>query len=365
MKSTFLFSALCLAITSHTHAAMFCVGNEQDLTDALATAQNNNGESDDIRIRTKATPYIVPQGGWQTAVHNNNEDLIIRGGYIDTNCQVRVINPALTVLDGTNANRPLRIDTDSVSGVIEVSGLTFQNGRGEGTGGLKVSDPGPIYFGDILIEHNIFSNNTGITSPIGEPECGGLLAATDGPNPNTPGGTGLVIRNNIFSGNRAGNLAAAFFFSNNQINISNNTFFNNQSTNNNLQQREALNFFTFMGAHFSNNIFWGNNPDNLANTFDLNLSGDFTGATLVKNVIQAPTGQAVTNDNTPSQDPQFVNSANGNFRLKYGSPLINAGVNNPDGGISLVDLDGTPRIDNTTIDLGAYESNYVFVAGFE
>jgi hypothetical protein len=62
-------------------------------------------------------------------------------------------------------------------------------------------------------------------------------------------------------------------------------------------------------------------------------------------------------------DPKFVGT--GDFRLSVASTLIDAGVDDPSGGLAEVDLDGAPRIDAATADLGAYESSYVFIDGFE
>ena len=52
-------------------------------------------------------------------------------------------------------------------------------------------------------------------------------------------------------------------------------------------------------------------------------------------------------------DPQFVNAAAGNFRLKASSPCINVGDNSYAQGA--IDLNGNPRIVNAIIDMGAYE----------
>jgi hypothetical protein len=51
-------------------------------------------------------------------------------------------------------------------------------------------------------------------------------------------------------------------------------------------------------------------------------------------------------------DPQLVDLASGNLRLQSNSPCVNSGFN---GGASVVDLDGNPRIVGGTVDLGAYE----------
>ncbi|MGD0693506.1 MAG: choice-of-anchor D domain-containing protein [Terriglobia bacterium] len=63
-------------------------------------------------------------------------------------------------------------------------------------------------------------------------------------------------------------------------------------------------------------------------------------------------GAAGTNGNI-SADPLFLNSTS-NFHLQPGSPAIDAG-NNSAPGLPSTDLDGNPRIQNGTVDIGAYE----------
>lgn len=54
-------------------------------------------------------------------------------------------------------------------------------------------------------------------------------------------------------------------------------------------------------------------------------------------------------------DPQFIDPANNDYRLRPCSPLINAGSNLAAAGI-LTDLAGNPRIQEGTVDIGAYEA---------
>lgn len=54
-----------------------------------------------------------------------------------------------------------------------------------------------------------------------------------------------------------------------------------------------------------------------------------------------------------TNDPQFVNAGAGNYRLQAGSPCRDIGDNA--GAPGATDLDGNPRIDGGTVDLGAYE----------
>ena len=57
-------------------------------------------------------------------------------------------------------------------------------------------------------------------------------------------------------------------------------------------------------------------------------------------------------DNT-TNDPEFVDFANGDYRLQPGSPCIDTGANAFI--TATTDLDGNPRVVNGTVDMGAYE----------
>lgn len=58
-------------------------------------------------------------------------------------------------------------------------------------------------------------------------------------------------------------------------------------------------------------------------------------------------------------DPQYTDTATGNYRLQVSSPVIDTGTDTPIGGLSATDADGSPRVAGTTVDLGAYEHSAV------
>jgi len=66
-------------------------------------------------------------------------------------------------------------------------------------------------------------------------------------------------------------------------------------------------------------------------------------------------------------DPMFANPSVWDYRLRPGSPAIDVGTNLPPGGLGSGDLDGNPRIQDGTVDLGCYEGpTYdIFSDGFE
>jgi len=79
---------------------------------------------------------------------------------------------------------------------------------------------------------------------------------------------------------------------------------------------------------------------------------DFYRNVIAFSCIQGWTGGGEGNINA---DPLFVNASSGNYRLSYGSLCIDAGTNNPPGGLPETDINGKPRIKNEIVDMGAYE----------
>jgi hypothetical protein len=83
----------------------------------------------------------------------------------------------------------------------------------------------------------------------------------------------------------------------------------------------------------------------------LNLAySDYRGQTTNgANTTVTPAGSG----NNLTADPAFVNLAGGDLHLGPSSPLIDAGI--PLASSGQVDLDGHPRVEGTTSDIGAYE----------
>ena len=94
------------------------------------------------------------------------------------------------------------------------------------------------------------------------------------------------------------------------------------------------------GGTMINCIVYGNAATNSPNWHD----GAFTNSC----TTPLPAGA-----NNVTNDPQFVNSGNGDYRLGFASPCIDAGDNAAVSGTE--DLAGQPRIANGVVDMGAYE----------
>jgi hypothetical protein len=384
MVARVAFLTAAMAAAGQGVASTSCVATADELTAALAAAQADKASSHEIRVHSGH--YMAPPGGWHVDVHQAGT-IAISGGFEDGSCQTQMQSPdaSLTRLDGNQAVRPLTIatsfdqDTPFNGGQITVSGLTFENGSGDGVAGLKISDSGPIYIGSILVERNIFRNNVA-TVYQQDNSAGALLAATDGPD--FSGNVFLIVRDNLFVGNSAPDGAAALLFSNNSIDVNDNTFSGNQTTGIRpnelpLAVHTAVTIFTLAQVVYSNNIFWANNPENIDGSVDLRADSAVRAdlaADLFNNDIQVLHGMAGNQDGNKSVDPGFVDAAQGDFRLVANSPLVDAGNDNPDGGLATValqgfatavDLQGELRVQGLHVDIGAYESEIVFRNGFD
>jgi len=352
-------------------AATYCVSTPAELTVALA-ASEQGASNDEIRLR--AGFYAAPGNGWVIDIHRKG--FTLTGSFDDQNCLSKTSIAASTILDGGHTARPLTIDTsfqqNQTGGQILIGDLTIQNGLGDVVGGLKVSDAGPIYNGAIQIERIAFRNNEAMEYRE-DNSAGALLAATDGSA--ADGGTYLIVRNNLFDGNRAKDEAAAMLYSDNAIAVNNNTFVGNQSFDfPGRPTRTTIGAFSPTRTYYTNNIFWGNNPDGLAGTYDVSANsrvGGTTRVTLVDNDCESILGDAGILVGNFSYEPHFVNVTNRDFHLRNESGLIDAGVDVPPrGGVGNFDLDGNLRQQGQFIDLGAYENptdplDALFINGFE
>ena len=91
-----------------------------------------------------------------------------------------------------------------------------------------------------------------------------------------------------------------------------------------------------------NTIFWNNSSGGGAPNYDI-----LAATNCCMDVMREGTGNF-------SEDPQFVDAANGNYRLADGSPCIDAGENAATAGDR--DLTGSARVKNDHVDIGAYEN---------
>ena len=201
---------------------------------------------------------------------------------------------------------------------------------GEGGGGAYVKTATATLSG------NLFRQNQAASS------LGGGLCYT-----NSSGQ--LRLFNNVFSLNSAASGGGLW------MKASTNTMVNNTVTENSAANGGGA-FFQVDGVvekiYVYNNIVWGNTAT--ANGGDVYLAG--TGSRKEFQYNDAHGMYGVWDIATSNLDvaPLFFDPVNGNYHLRNTSPCINRGYNSATN-IPATDADGELRIQNVTVDMGAYE----------
>ncbi len=317
--------------------------------------------------------------------------------------------PASTIIDGGAAGAVVSFTTNEGSGAI-IDGFTIQNGA-PGTrsldegGGITIEGSSPT------IENNIIQNNHvgyaggGIGIGTGSPSILNNIIRGNSQN-NGIGGGGISTRGGspLIQGNTiVDNQATAFggglaFWAAGQPTIIKNTIMgntgadaggisfvnggtplveenlivgntgtgaggisgllgsvvNNTIADNKGPQGSAISGFFGTGVILANNILTAPDGQNLVGCSGNTIQPD-------NNLLFAPGGQIVSGscqswigvNGNLNADPLFICPSGGNYRLQPGSPAIDSGDNSA---LSLTaDLDGSPRVVNGIIDMGAYE----------
>lgn len=337
MTRSALFALCALLAAPHANAVDFCVHSEAEIQSALTAAQTNN---QDDTIMIAAGSYAL--SAMLTFTSNEPHSIGIVGGF-DASCTILTL--ADTTLDGQHQLRPLYVGT--ASGEIQIAFLTFAGGfpaNGPGGGLIAASDAGDI---DIVLNRFI-GNRTAA-------QAGGLYAYS---------GSGSVrVRNNLLLGNRGGDVGGLVLAQGSGEGYAiNNTIVANISD----ALDEPGGMVVTGNAHFtlSNNIVW-NNADSGGSDFGT-TSAHSRLANDIGIVAAGTPADAVSGE--WSVDPQFAPCSGFlcfNFELARSSPLVDAGIDDPPGGLTGSDLAYKSRWIGPHVDIGAYENDRLFADGFD
>ena len=349
------FSLLCCLLLPAiaVRAETFCVGTVAGLQAALDTAESN-GEDDLIQLLTGT---YAPTSGSAAFRYRatENRSLIVRGGYIQIVqlCALFTLDPRDTVLSGNDQRPVLAFAGDpGTSGDIRIEALTIRDGHSTENGGGGTLGGIAGFAGDLIVDRVIVRNNDA------ELFGGGLSVS----------GSGTVsISNSLFLANRAGLGHAALSLTLNTPDASPNFIVGNTLVANGCLPESSCNFALRAGSAsdaevvIANNAFAFNGGDD-----DLRIDGPLGLFLYRNNFVGLSTNVApeVNVGNLDLANPDFVDPFDGDYRLLPNSPLRNAG--HTPFVLTERDLDGLPRINGNSVDIGAYESRVeLFSDGFE
>ena len=302
----------------------------------------------------------------QAAIDASSADdtiLVAPGTYnerleISRRIEVKAISgPQDTTIHGQSGYAVVRIMEDA-SGTV-VDGFEITGGTGE----PNPSSYGYDYYGggvrcrtSATIRNCIIHGNGHGTPRTNSGTFGGGISSVSG---------SVLVENCLFYDNFAWACGGATFVecSDGEMILSNCTIYNNDSTN----------FFGYQGGvglangatvRVKNCIVWGNGGSQI-DAYSCPYNSDTT-AEVAYSCIQggvAKENVAVLNSGAGniSGNPNFIDAANGDYRLAAGSPCIDAGDNSYVTGDK--DLAGNARIANGTVDIGCYEYGAASVGG--
>jgi len=316
------------------------------------------------------------------------DGLTITGGYTDRgggvcnfagtvqNCTIK-FNSA-TNCGGGMCNLTGTVQNCTISGNWADCGGGVQNGGivqnctisgntayedGGGVENLMISGGPVVIFSDItnLVLHGGTLCNCTISSNLGFVFGGGvdnggtvqnctISGNMSGNGGGVANGANGTVQNCTISGNSAfgrcgGVLNSWGFLSPNPGILQNCTISGNMSANGNVGGVENDGF-----ARVQNCIMYYNQNDDCVILYGNNDSVTYSCAPGLSDQ-----GNSTSGNGNITDDPQFVNSAGGDYRLQASSPCINKGINQ-DWMKDAVDLDGNPRICDGTVDMGAHEA---------
>ncbi len=325
---TFLFVSITFAQV--THYVSTTGGNISPYT-SWADAANNI--QDAVNAAVAGDLVLVDDG---TYVLSSNIS-------ITSGITVRSVNGySLTIIDGNNATRCLYINhVDAV-----VDGFTIQNGYNPGGfgGGVNIANGGTVQ--NCLVSNNQARDGGGLALDNGGYVINSIITNNSADNnaSNGYGGgvrllNGGIVRGSLIYNNTSQRYGGGINIWNTGT-VQNCTITGNdapngggiRARNNSTIENSIIYFNTSSGVNYN----WETNGSGYSFTYSSSMPALPAGAGNV------------------TADPLFENAGADDYHLSSSSTLIDAGLNDV-WMTGTFDLDGTQRIYNSTVDIGAYE----------
>lgn len=321
-------------------------GNAVNLNQGRTLANYYNQQSQENQIWMKGGTYTL------TSAFQTNIALTIYGGFAGTESNLSDRNWVTnqTILNQTAASQVIWGNADVN---VLLDGLILQGGNPTGNGGCGQLNSG------ITLRNCIVRNNKAVSS--------GKYAVFLCYVPS--GSTKKIVIDNclIINNESAASPSGVYIQANTLIDITNTTIANNLSDATGAGTVLAISNGIGVTFNLVNSIVYNNRTGDQAAT---SVSATTATKYLYNNAWDvAPTTGTLANNILLTSSPfvsatSFVGAANGttqlfsaidgsNFKLASGSTCIDAGNNTYVTGTT--DLGGSPRIQNSTVDMGAYE----------
>lgn len=327
----------CLATAPLAHADnVWCVNNTSSFEQALESARD-----DDTTIKLVRGHYQTfgIEGG--TFADDLDNDLTILGGYADATCAEagRSLDPALTVFEPFSPGGAYAFDL-ALDGDLLLKSVTL---RGYGYGVYFVHSGGAFSTDNSWrLDRVRVESSGGLTRP-------GWNGAASPLRVDTPFDADLALSQIAVVGNPTTECAAVLRVADQALTVAQGTFAHNGGTGLCVHGEAGQS----APVDIDNNIFWGGGCG-------LQVFGVPGSALHVRHNTLDCTGYEflpsidIGND---AIDPQFVDAANGDYRLLVTSPAVDAGINPPTGGLPGSDITGGPRVIGATVDRGPWETD--------
>lgn len=325
-----MLAMLLMTAAAHTHAADFCVINQNELINALDAA-SASAEDDTIRLGTSSINLSAVQidpllrGG-----------LRILGGYGST-CTLLLSSTATTTFTASSTLNLFRLRLrDSDLTLSRLNFVSFPSIRITDTDHVSDFATGRILIQRVIVRDggdglNLYSNHHHVRIE------NSILARNDEAIGTSVGyglglnrGQGALIDVELINNTIADNRFGIVLVSDGDFDVN---------------------------AYLYNNVAYGNTQTDLTSEFLLLASHNLWGSEF----FGPGAGLVAASSSNLQINPQL----DGDYDpIEPGSPLINSGDNSPRGGLPSVDNDGGPRQIGSRVDRGAIESSINDISTF-
>ena len=329
---------------------------------------------DGINAASNGDTVLVWPGTYVENINFNGKNIVV-GSLVVTTGDNSYIHQ--TVIDGNQNGSVVTFESGEDSTAV-LSGFTITNGSGTWFpdqflgGGIFLDNSSPDLL-NLMVTGNVAesANGAGICC-INNSNCrieNVIVTGNDGLGsaPTNDGTGGIAISNsssptlrNVVIANNTGLLAGGMFCvqDSNPV-LTNVTIAGNQAFGS-VNNSETAEFISWQNSNpvLINTIIWNDSlPEIVVRDNAVTISySDVQGG--LKGIITYDNATVNWLDGNIDSEPMFVDPVNVDYRLKAGSPCIDAGDNSviPLSRLGGTDLDGNPRIINGIVDMGAYEA---------